>query len=116
MEKEVTIEWDSKPHKLVMQEITWKQKKDAIIKSKKQVHRGRRLVEEADPILQREHMMLLSMKNPPEGFDINGFNKLRAKDGDKVYAAFAALNEWEEDDDEGEALSESGSTQEQFLQ
>jgi hypothetical protein len=110
MEKEVVITWEDKPYKVIMQEITWKQKKDSILKSRKPVQRGRKLVEEPDAILQREYMMLFSMQNPPEGFTVASFNLLKAKEGDKIYEAYAALNEWEEDDESGEALSESSST------
>ena len=100
MEKEVKVTWEGKPAIIVMGEITWKDKKDAIRKSMKKVQHGRSMKKETDPIYQRELMMLSAMKKAP--FEINATNidKLSSKDGERIYIAYTKLNEL--DDEEGE--------------
>jgi hypothetical protein len=47
-------------------------------------------------------MLLASLKNPPFDKTIENLEKVKSKDGDKLWAAFSKLNELESDG-EGES-------------
>jgi hypothetical protein len=101
MEEVIKIEWEGKDENIVVREISWKEKTDAIRKSIKEVIKGRVLKKEVDPILQKELMMLTAVKSAPFEINLENLGKMRSRDGEKVYAAYSKLND-PEDSEEGE--------------
>lgn len=102
-ETKVNIVWEGKKDVVIIGEITWKEKKSAIRRSMKEVQRGRSVKKESDPVLQREFMMLSSIKKAPFELIIDNLDKLSSKDGEKLYSIYAKINEYDEDEDQGEA-------------
>ena len=109
MEEHIKITWEGQVGEVVVKEITWGEKTDAIKKSIKEVQKGRTMKKEVDSILQKELMMIAAIKSSPFAPTIENLKKLNSKDGERIYNAYAKLNDLEEDDEEGEKLSESGS-------
>lgn len=107
MEKSIKITWEGKQVDVLIGEITWKQKTDAIRKSVRDVQRGRQLKRETDTILQRELMMISSIISAPFDKTIENFQKLSSKDGEKLFKAYSELNELNDEDENGdESLGE----------
>jgi len=102
-EEKVNIVWEGKKDVIILGEITWKEKKSAIRKSMKDVQRGRSVKKESDPVLQREYMMLSSIKKAPFELTIESLDKLSSRDGEKLYTVYAKINEYDEDEERGEA-------------
>jgi hypothetical protein len=102
MDKNLSITWDGKPGEVVVGEITWKQKTDAIRKSMRDVMRGRQLKREPDVILQKEMMVVASIKSAPFDVNIENFQKLSSKDGERLFKLYSELNELSEENEEGE--------------
>jgi hypothetical protein len=103
MEIEVKIKYEGKDETVVIKEITWEEKTACIRKSLKEVHKGRQLVKEYDNILQKEMMLLASILKAPFEKNLESIRQLAAKDGEKLFRAYTELNEYDEDDAEGEA-------------
>lgn len=99
MEKIVKITYEGKEEEVIMGEITWEQKTDAIKKSIKDVQRGRQLKREVDSILQKELMMISSIKKAPFPLIVESIKKLSSKDGERIYNAYAELNELDDDEE-----------------
>ena len=102
MEKTVKVMWEGQPAEIVVGEITWKDKKKAIRDSIKEVQKGRQLKKEADAILQKELMMIASIKSSPFPVNQENLDKLSSKDGEKLYGAYSEINELDSEDDQGE--------------
>jgi mannose/fructose/N-acetylgalactosamine-specific phosphotransferase system component IIB len=100
MEKTVKINWEGQPAEIVLGEITWKQKTDAIKKSIKEVQKGRQLKKEADIILQKELMMIAAIKTAPFDVTLENIGKMNSKDGEKLFAAYSELNDLDEEEGE----------------
>jgi len=99
MEKDVKITWDGKEETVVIKEITWKEKTDCIRKSLKTAN-GSRNGQHVDTILQKELMMLASIKSAPFDITLENLGKLNSRDGEKIYRIYSDLNDY--DDEEGE--------------
>ena len=106
MEKSLKITWEGQEHEVVIGEITWSQKTSAIRKSMKDVMRGRQLKREADGILQRELMLVASIKKAPFEITLDNFNKVSSKDGERMYKIYTELNELVDEEDGEETPGE----------
>lgn len=109
MEKTVRVRWDGNPVEVTIQEISWKMKKDCIRKSIKDVQQGRQIKREVDSILQKELLLLASIKSAPFPITAESLDILKGPDGEKLYNAYAELNEIDPDE-ESEGESSSGTT------
>lgn len=101
MEKNIKVKYEGQDVEVLLGEITWKDKKDCIKKSMRMVPNGRSQRKEIDSILQKELMMLKSIKNTPFPLEISSLDSLSSRDGERLYKAYAELNDYE-DDEEGE--------------
>lgn len=99
MEKNIKIKYDGKDEEVIIGEITWEQKTDAIKKSIKDVQRGRQMKREVDTILQKELMMCASIKKAPFEICPASLKKLSSKDGERIYNVYSELNELDEDEE-----------------
>ncbi len=112
MEEELKVTWEGKPAKVVVGEIDWQTKMDCIKKSFKRDPLARSQKKESDAILQKELMMVASVKSASFTFNLENLRKLSSRDGEKIYVTYSKLNELNDDnngDDEGEELSGTGS-------
>jgi hypothetical protein len=97
----VKVKWNGQPADVVVGEISWEQKTKAIRKSMVEKQVGRQMKKESDPILQKELMMLESIKKAPFEKTLENLNKLSSKDGEKVYEAYSKMNEINSEDEDG---------------
>jgi hypothetical protein len=95
------IKWNGELVDITIGEISWEQKTRAIRKSIIDKQVGRQMKRESDPILQKEYMMLESIKSAPFEKTLENLNKINSKDGEKIYNAYAKLNELSSEDEEG---------------
>jgi len=99
MEKDIKITWEGKEETIVVKEITWKEKTDCIRKSLRTAN-GSRTGQKVDTILQKELMMLASIKSAPFDVTLENLGKLTSRDGEKLYNVYSQLNDY--DDEQGE--------------
>ena len=104
MEKEIKVHWEDKEVEIVIKEITWKEKTDCIRKAMKTNNAGRGQQRSVDPILQKELMMVASIKQAPFEATLDNLAKLSSRDGEKIFKVYSDLNDY--DDEEGESSSE----------
>lgn len=96
MEKTIQIQWEGKNEEVIVGEISWAIKKKCIKNSIKEVQKGRNMVKEVDPVYQKELMMLASIQKAPFPLEVSSLDKLKSKDGDKIYQAYTEINELDE--------------------
>jgi len=100
MEKEIKVMWEEKEVDVIIKEITWKEKTDCIRKAMKTNAGVRGQQKSVDPILQKEHMMVASIKQAPFEATLENLNKLSSRDGEKIFKTYSDLNDY--DDEPGE--------------
>lgn len=100
MEKTIKIHWEEQEVDIVIKEITWKEKTDCIRKAMKVNNTGRSQGRTVDPILQKELMMVASIKQAPFEPSLDNLAKMSSRDGEKIFKVYSDLNDY--DDEAGE--------------
>jgi hypothetical protein len=102
MEEKLKVTWAGAQVEIVMRDITWEEKINCTKKAMVDIVKGRKVTREFDPILHKQLLMVLAMKEVPFDKTLDNLGKLSARDGERVYAVYAKLNEvGEETDEEG---------------
>lgn len=100
MEKTLKIHWEDKEAEVVIKEITWKEKTDCIRKAMKTGNGQRSQQRSVDAILQKEYMMVASIKSAPFEPTLENLGKLSSKDGERIFKAYSDLNDYDEEQGE----------------
>jgi len=100
MEKTIKIGWEDQQVDVIIKEITWKEKTDCIRKAIKTNNGLRGQQKAVDPILQKELMMIASIKTAPFEATLDNLAKMTSRDGEKLFKTYSDLNDF--DDEEGE--------------
>lgn len=100
MEKTIKIKWEENEVDVIIKEITWKEKTDCIRKAMKTNNTGRGQSRSVDPILQKEYMMVASIKQAPFEPNLDNLGKLTSRDGEKLFKVYSDLNDYDEESGE----------------
>lgn len=85
---EVKVKWEGSDVMIVLGELSWGAKNDSLRQSIYITEEGKK---EIDTILQRELLLVASIKVAPFPVTLDNIRKLSLKDGERLYSEFEKM-------------------------